>query len=41
MWEVSREATTVCPAGLDDFTGDLMLLRGALEVLDMLACDCL
>jgi len=41
MREVSREASTGCTAGLDDAIRDLLLARGALEVLDVLVCDCL
>lgn len=40
MWEVSREASTACAAGLTRELGGLVLLaRGALEVLDVLGCD--
>ena len=40
MWEVSREAATACSAGLTLVLGGLGLLAGgALEVLDVLACD--
>jgi hypothetical protein len=41
MREVSREPSTGCPARPDDAVRDLLLARGALEVLDVLACDCL
>jgi hypothetical protein len=39
MREVSREASTVCPARVEGGAGRLLLERRALEVFDMLVCD--
>jgi len=41
MREVSREPSTCCAARVDDVMRDLLLARCALEVFDVLACDCL
>jgi hypothetical protein len=39
MREVSREASTGCPARLEDGAGGLLLAGGTPEVLDVLGCD--
>jgi hypothetical protein len=41
MREVSREASTGCPAGLDDVVRDLLFAGGPVGVLDPLGDDCL
>ncbi len=38
--EVSREASTACPAGVTlDFGGHALLAGGPLKVLDVLGCE--